>query len=136
MAMKKATKAALYSALIFPGVGLLWLKHYARAAIFITPTLIAFWYLCSTLYNSIAPVYLKMLRDAEEGILVVDPSNLDALYLKLSQEIYQSIASHQDQLFVAKAILVAAWLCSIISSYFLGKKQDLLDEAENTTFKP
>ncbi len=136
MSMKKATKAALYSAIIFPGAGLLWLKHYTRAAVFITPTLIALWYLCSTLYNSVAPVYAKMLNDAQEGILVVDPSNLDSLYLKLSQEIYQSIASHQDQLYVAKAVLVAAWLCSIVSSYFLGKKQDLLGETEITTFKP
>ncbi|GGY86613.1 hypothetical protein GCM10011613_34710 [Cellvibrio zantedeschiae] len=127
MAMKKATKAALYSALVFPGVGLLWLKQYKRAAIFIAPTLVALWYLCSTLYNSIAPVYARMLRDAEEGILIVDPSNLDALYLKLYQEIFQSIATHQDQLNIAKGILIAAWLCSIISSYFVGKKQDLLE---------
>jgi hypothetical protein len=124
MAMKKANKAALYSAFIFPGLGLLWLKSYKRAAVFIIPTIIALWYLCSTLYNSIAPVYAKMLRDAEEGILVVDPSNLSGLYLTLSQQIQQSIAAHQNQLYVAKAILIAAWICSIISSYFAGKRMD------------
>lgn len=132
MAMTKATKAALYSGLVFPGVGLLWLKSYARAAIFIVPTIAALWYLCSTLYNSIAPVYTKMLREAEEGILIVDPSNLGALYIKLHQEIYQSIAAHQDQLTLAKIILVGAWICSIISSYFLGKKLDLAETTNNT----
>jgi hypothetical protein len=125
MSMKKANKAALYSALVFPGAGLLWLKHYQRAAIFIIPTSAALWYLCSSLYNSIAPIYAKMLRDAEEGILVVDPSNMSSLYIKLYQEIQQSLALHQDQLFIAKTILIAAWICSIISSYLAGKKLDV-----------
>lgn len=127
--MNKAKKAALYSALIFPGAGLLWLKQYVRAAIFIVPTLIALWYLCSTIYNAVAPVYAKMLSDAQEGILVVDPSDLSGLYLKLHHEIYQSIATHQGALEVAKIVLIAAWLCSIISSYFVGKKM----EAETTS---
>lgn len=135
MALTKATKAALYSALIFPGVGLLWLKHYKRAAIFIAPTLLALWYLVSTLYKSIAPVYMQMLRDAQDGTLAIDPTNLSALYIKLHQEIYQSIAIHHDPLNLAKAILVAAWLCSIISSYFAGKKQDVAI-TETSTFKP
>jgi hypothetical protein len=136
MALTKATKAALYSALIFPGAGLLWLKHYKRAAIFITPTLLALWYLCSTLYKSIAPVYMQMLSDAQDGTLVIDPTNLSALYIKLHQEIYQAIAIHHEQLNLAKIILVAAWLCSIISSYFMGKKQDLASTSEISTFKP
>ncbi len=129
--MKKATKAALYSGLVFPGVGLLWLKQYARAAIFIIPTLTALWYLCSTIYHTIAPVYAKMLRDAEEGILVVDPTNLTSLSLKLNQEIAQSLSAHQGALDLAKGILIAAWLCSIVSSYFAGKKLDLAATTEN-----
>lgn len=132
MTMKKANKAALYSALVFPGAGLWWLKNYRRAAIFIVPTLVALWYLCSNLYHSIAPVYTKMLRDAEEGILVVDPSNMSALYMKLHQEIYQSLAVQQDQLQMAKLILIAAWVCSIVSSYFAGKKLDLENDLKNT----
>jgi len=133
MAMKKAQKAALYSGLVFPGLGLLWLKSYGRAALFIIPTFIALWYLCSTLYNSIAPVYTKMLRDAQEGILVVDPSNMNGLYTMLYQQIQQSIDAHHDQLFMAKAIVIAAWICSIISSYFVGKKLDLENNTTPTT---
>lgn len=130
--MNKAKKAALYSALIFPGAGLVWLKQYVRAAIFMVPTLIALWYLCSTIYNAVAPVYAKMLSDAQEGILVVDPSDLSGLYLKLHQEIYQSIATHQGALEVTKVVLIAAWLCSIISSYFVGKKMDA-ESASNSS---
>lgn len=129
MSMSKAKKAALYSALIFPGAGLVWLKQYVRAAVFMVPTLIALWYLCSTIYNAVAPVYGKMLSDAQEGILVIDPSDMSSLYMKLHQEIYQSIASHQGALETAKIVLIAAWICSILSSYFVGKKMDI----ENTT---
>lgn len=129
MAMTKANKAALYSALVFPGAGFLVLKHYQRAALFIILTVAALWYMCSTLYNSIAPVYAKMLRDAEEGILVVDPSDISSLYLKLHQAINQSLVPHQSQLHLAQVILIAAWLCSIILSYFAGRKLDL---ANNT----
>lgn len=132
MSMKKSTKAALYSALIFPGAGLLWLKNYSRAAIFIVPSVVALWYLFSTLYNSIAPVYTKMLHDAEEGILVVNPSDMSGLYAKLHQEIYQSIAAHQGTLDTAKMILIAAWILSIISSYFVGKKIDDINKADTT----
>lgn len=131
MTMKKANKAALYSALVFPGAGLLWLKNYTRAAVFFIPALAALWYLCTSLYQSIAPVYAKMLRDAQEGILVVDPSNMSSLYMKLYEEIHQSIALHQEQLFIAKAILIAAWVCSIISSYAVGKKMDLESNTTN-----
>lgn len=132
MAMNNAHKAVLYSAFVFPGAGLLWLKHYKRAAIFIIPTLTALWYLCYSLYNSIEPVYTKMLRDAEEGILVVDLSDMTSLYIKFHQEIDQSLAAHQSQLQVAEAILIAAWLCSIISSYFVGKKVDVNRNTERT----
>jgi hypothetical protein len=130
MAMKKANKAALYSALVFPGLGLLWLKSYKRAFLFIIPTTVMLWYLCSTLYNAIAPVYAKMLHDAEEGLLVIDPSNLNGLYITLYQEVQQSITAHQTQLFIAKTILIVVWICSIVASYFVGKKLDV--ESPNT----
>lgn len=131
MAMKNATKAALCSAFIFPGMGLVLLKHYKRAAIFIISAIAALWYLCSSLYQSIEPVYTNMLRDAEEGTLVVDLSNMDNLYMQFHQEIEQSLAAHHSQLQFAQAILIAAWACSIISSYFVGKQLDLKNDKTN-----
>jgi hypothetical protein len=127
MAMTKAGKAALFSAIIFPGAGLWWLKHYKRACIFIIPAIIALWYLTSLLYNAILPAYTKMLRDIEEGIRVLDINTV----LKLTQEIHNNIAVVQSQLNAAQFIFIACWLCSIVSSYFVGKKIDL----ENSTKK-
>ncbi len=121
--MKKANKAALYSALIFPGAGLLWLKNYKRAAIFVIPSLWALWYLFATLYSAIAPTYLQMLSDAREGL--IDISDFGSLYAQLHHEIYQNIATRQETLNTAITILIAAWFFSIVSSFLVGRKMDM-----------
>ncbi len=134
MAVKKANKAALFSAIIFPGAGLWWLKQYGRASIFIVSAIGSLGYIVTTLYNSIMPIYSKMLRDAEEGLIVVDASNFLSVFTKLYQEMYQGVAAHQSQLNAAQFIFIACWLCSIASSYFVGKKMDLAESTakENT----
>ncbi len=134
MAVKKANKAALFSAIIFPGAGLWWLKQYGRASIFIVSAIGSLGYIVTTLYNSIMPIYSKMLRDAEEGLIVVDASNFLSVFTKLYQEMYQGVAVHQSQLNAAQFIFIACWLCSIASSYFVGKKMDLAESTakENT----
>ena len=127
--MNKAKKAALYSAFIFPGVGLLWLKLYVRAALFIVPSLFALSYLSAILHGAIAPVYVKFKRDIDDQVLIIDPSNIQEIAFTLSQDIFHNLASHMDQLNSAKMILIAAWLCSIVSSYFSGRN---IESKENT----
>ena len=121
----KATKAALFSAFIFPGAGLWWLKQYLRACIFIIPCCASLWYIASKLYQGVAPVYTNLQRQAEEGLINV--TDISGIYSKLSTEIHNSLAAQQSQLGAAEMILVACWLCSIVSSYFVGKKMDLAD---------
>jgi hypothetical protein len=128
MTAKKANKAALFSALIFPGAGLWWLKHYGRASIFIVSTLGSLGYIINTLYHSIEPTYSKMLRDAEAGLISPDTTTLLGMATKLHHEIYQNLATHQSQLNAAQFIFIAGWLCSIASSYFVGKKMDLAEK--------
>lgn len=126
----KATKAALFSAFIFPGAGLWWLKHYARACIFIIPCCISLWYISTKLYEGVAPVYKNLQRQAAAGLL--DVTDIMHIYSKLSVEIHSSLAAQQNQLVTVELILVACWLCSIVSSYFAGKK---LDVANNNSPK-
>ena len=129
MTVKKANKAALFSAIIFPGAGLWWLKYYGRASIFIVSAIGSLGFIISTLYNSIEPTYSKMLRDVEEGLIVPDMTTLLSMATKLHHEIYQNLAAHQNQLNAAQFIFIACWLCSIVSSYFVGKKVDLAESA-------
>jgi len=119
----RATKAAIFSAFIFPGAGLWWLKHYARACIFIIPTCISLWYIATKLYEGVAPVYKNLQRQAAEGL--IDVTDIMHIYSKLSVEIHRSLAAQQSQLGTVELILVACWLCSIVSSYFVGKQLDM-----------
>jgi len=121
--MTKAGKAALYSAIIFPGAGLWWLKNYTRACIFMVPAIVTLWYITSIIYKSVEPAYSKLQRDAAEGL--IDVFNFGGIYSKLSEEIHRSLAAQQSQLLTVEVILIACWICSIISSYFAGKKLDL-----------
>lgn len=131
MTLKKSNKAATYSAIIFPGAGLWWLKLYVRACVFIIPAGIALGYIAIKLVNSVAPIYTSMLRDAQEGLIVVDASNFISTYTKLYNEMHQGMLAQQSQLNVAEVILIASWLCSIVSSYFAGKKMDLENHTRN-----
>jgi len=121
MSNPNANKAALYSAVIFPGAGLWWLKLYVRACIFIVPACLALIYIAKELYAAVEPVYSNLQRQAQEGL--IGPSNFVHIYTTLSTQIHASLA--QSHLGFVEAILVAAWVCSIISSYFAGKQLDL-----------
>lgn len=130
MTTQYAKKAAIYSAFIFPGAGLWWLKSYARACIFIVPASVAFIYIAKKIYDIIAPVNAKFRREVEAGL--VDPFNLISNYGRLSAEAHQNLAAQLDQFYTVGTIFIVCWLCSIASSYFVGKKLDLKAEANNT----
>ena len=130
MTTQNANKAALYSAIIFPGAGLWWLKSYARACIFIVPACVTLWFISVKLYAGIQPAYAKLQREAAEGL--IDAFNFVGIYSKLSTEVHRSIAEQQNQLYTLEVILVACWVCSIISSYFAGKKLDMEIAKRNT----
>lgn len=121
MAMNKATKAALFSALIFPGAGLWWLKHYWRACVFIIPGGLALWYITRNLYAIINQVMEKLVSQS----LMIDPLNMDQTTAAITRLVDQIIAEQNLHLSFASNLLVACWLCSIASSYFVGKKMDL-----------
>jgi hypothetical protein len=116
----KATTAALLSAFVFPGAGLWWLKHYWRACIFIIPTGLIVMYFTRLLWQLLAPIQHKLQRQVESG--AVDPFDLTGLYVRMYKEVFLALESHQGELDFIKYVVIACWLCSILSSYFAGKK--------------
>lgn len=116
----KAVKAALLSALVFPGIGLWWLKRYWRGCIFVIPTGLIVIYLCRLMSQLLGPIQQKLQRQVEMG--TIDPFDLSGLYVRLYKEIFLALEPHQAQLDFAKYTLIICWLCSILSSYFVGKK--------------
>ena len=115
--MKKSTKAALFSAVIFPGAGLYLLKHYVRASIFFVPALIAIIYIVNGINTVVQEVTAKASANPNA---LLDTS-------RLSNEILAGIASHMPFYHQATWLFVISWIISIVSSYFAGKRQELLD---------
>lgn len=112
--MQKSTKAALYSAFVFPGVGLYWLKEYGRGSIFFIPALIAMLYILNGLILVSGEINAKAVTNPD--------MYLDVAFL--ISAITSSIARNIPYLIQAKWFFIAAWLLSIASSYVVGLKQD------------
>jgi len=113
MMMNNAKRAAIASALIFPGAGLFMLKHYVRGCIFAVPATVIVGAMMINLFQVTA-----VLSQEIQGELLT-PTLLQHLWTSLHNAIYESSAWRDG-----KWILLASWLLSIVSSYFAGKKHD------------
>ena len=124
MALKKSERAALYSAIIFPGAGLWWLNHYWRACIFIIPAGLSLWYITKCLWLICVTLRDRIINQT----LPLDIFDLNRSVEIISRAADKLIADNHFNLPFAEYLLVAAWLCSIASSYFAGKK---IEQAED-----
>lgn len=110
--MDKGKKAALYSALLFPGWGQFYLKHYKRGLVFFLPVLMGtialVWAVVRTGYAIIQAAPFKKGTVQAADILRVSADALKAVDLSY---------------FLLMLLLVAAlWILSIVDAYQLGKK--------------
>ena len=119
--MKKSTKAALFSTVIFPGVGLYFLKRYLRGSIFFIPALLAILYIIHGISNVMHEVIEKLKLHPSEA------TNIS----HLTSTITESINIHLPFYHQAITLFIASWLLSIGSSYFVGKKLETEDIDKN-----
>ena len=113
----QAKRAAILSATIFPGAGLFFLRHYARACIFALPALLVIAMLFINLFSVTLQLNAEMSAEAAKGNFAID---IPHMWNTLHGAMFASPYWEQG-----KWILLASWLLSIISSYFAGKKVDL-----------
>jgi hypothetical protein len=111
--MQKSTKAALLSAFVFPGAGLLWLKKYGQAAIFIIPAIAVVFYILSET-KRIANVLSAKIAD---GSIPPDISVILSEITKLT---------HDPALRFSEAIwlFIVCLVVSAVMSYSVGKKME------------
>jgi len=112
--VKKSTKAALLSGLVFPGLGHLSLKQYLRAFVLVAA--------------SLAAVYVMTTAAMNQAMSVVDRINSGEIALD-SESITEAIAESSDDAEaragdMALLFFAACWLFGIVDSYRLGKAQD------------
>jgi hypothetical protein len=109
--MKKSTKAALFSTLIFPGAGLLWLKQYTRAAIFMIPALAISYYIL----HKAMDIAQTLAQKVKAGSI---PPDLSRLLVEVHTMTQQLLVDLDDAMW----LFILCWTLSILSSYFAGKK--------------
>jgi hypothetical protein len=116
--MKKSVKAALFSGLVFPGVGQFSLKRYARGLIFFLPAMSS---LVFMLDHSMRNAF-SIVDKIERGEVPLDP---DAIANLIS-----ATASSSDSRMLAAAqwLIVLCWVVSIIDAYRLGIQADQSDQ--------
>ncbi len=112
--MKTSTKAVLWSALIFPGAGHIFLKNYRRGMLLFVPALIEF----GMLMRGIVAQTEFILDKIESGAISPDPLAIAAM-LDAAPE------THMTQ--IAFWILVACWMAGMVDAYMLGIEEDKQD---------
>ena len=113
--MKRSIKAALFSGLIFPGLGHMILKQYLRGSILILSTTIAL----AVIVTIAAKRALAVVDSINSGEIPVDAGAMMELASRSVDSADNSIAN------ISMIVTVVCWLFGIIDSYRLGKTQDI-----------
>ena len=112
--MKRASKAALLSGLIFPGIGHMVLKQYLRGSVLMLSALIAF--------------SVTVTRVFQRALTIVDRINSGDIPVETTAiaELVSNSTSGADGFIENTAVIIlgACWLIGIIDSYRLGVEQE------------
>ncbi len=111
--MTRSLKAMLLSALLFPGAGHLWLKHYWRGAVLMLVTLGA----ASMLIRSIFERAMTVVDQITAGDIVADTDTIAQMLAATSQ----ARAANHDTALVT--VLAVCWVIGIADSFRLGRQQ-------------
>jgi hypothetical protein len=116
--MKRSTKAVLLSALVFPGVGHLYLKRWAVGVVLIGVSAYAVY--------SIVSVTMRIAMDVVQRI---ESSGLTPDIDTITNLVTQQLSGSEQATNMATIAFAACWLMGVIGSYIHGRAQDQLDTA-------
>lgn len=108
--MKRSTKAALLSALVYPGIGHYFLKKYIAALVLIAATSVL-------LYKAIVGTVtrtLEIMEKIQSGAVSPDIATITDLVSRQAED----VGSY------AWSAFFLLWLIAIIDSYRVGRRQD------------
>ena len=114
--MKKATKAALLSGLVFPGLGHLYLKRWVTGALLAGVTTYAVY--------TIVSVMLRVTRDIARQI---ESGAVSANVETITQLVEQQLAGSEQATSIASWVLLGCWIIGIVGAYLQGRLQDARD---------
>ena len=112
--MNKSKKAALISALVFPGAGHLYLKKYLSGTILLGATLGSLSYLIVKTVE----ITLQITEEIQAGKVQLN-------VMEITELVSEQTAGSEAQLYdIATAVIFISWLVGIIDSYRIGRIQD------------
>ncbi|MGD8619287.1 MAG: hypothetical protein PVH54_08865 [Gammaproteobacteria bacterium] len=113
--MKNATKGALLSGLVFPGLGQLVLRQYRRGAVIMLAVLISLSVIIiETVQQALA--ILEKIELQGDAVDMVDISNAVA---------QESARSGGTMINILMLFVVACWVAGTVDAYRIGRKTDL-----------
>lgn len=114
--MKRSTKAVLLSALVFPGLGHLYLKRWVAGGLIICIAAFSVYYIFSIAMD----IALDVSQQIETGAIPADITTIsDLVSLQLS--------GMEQTTDLASIVLLLCWIAGIVGSYWQGRSQDKLD---------
>ena len=116
--MRRSTKAALISGLVFPGLGHVFLRKYPVGLVLLC---LAGWSVYAVATTAIGTA-LEMVREIESGSVAVDASSLSQLIAQRSQQTESSTN-------LPAWVLMLSWLIGIADSYRIGRAQERRGES-------
>lgn len=111
--MNKATKAALLSALVFPGAGHLYLKRWLTGALLAGVAVYAVYTIASVMLR----VTRHIARQVESGAVSADVETL-------TQLVTQQLSDSEQATDMATTVLIGCWVIGIVGAYLQGRLQD------------
>ena len=112
--MSKSTKAALLSALVFPGSGHIYLKRYIPGGVLIAAALAATYHIVSIAVQNA----LSIVEQIQRGEVSADAISITELATQ------QSAANGSQSIELATIVLILCWIIGIVDAYRLGQAQD------------
>lgn len=116
--MKKSTKAALLSGLVFPGVGHLYLKRWLVGIVLAGIAAVATYYIGSVVMSTAAVIAEKI----QSGAVAPDIDTITAL-------VAQQSSGNAQATNLAETVWLACWVIGIVGSYWQGRAQDKREDA-------
>ena len=117
--MKRSTKAALLSGLIFPGIGHMYLKRYVHGIILSVGAASAIYFIVSVVVTTALEVVEKI--QSESGGVALDMAAITDL-------VSQQSSGAEQPMNIATVALVVCWAIGIVDSYRQGRVQEKVEE--------
>jgi hypothetical protein len=112
--MSNALKATLLSGLVFPGLGQLVLKHYLRAAVWMSGVVVSLIVITNSAMQQANTIVEQLERQG--GIL-----DLNAITAAANQA---AASGTSPAIGAAGLALLACWVCGMLDAYWVGRKAD------------